>query len=358
MKPPIAVYALTRRGAELASGVARHLNGTLYLPERFAPEFGATGFISFASLFASGFRKYSGHVFVGAVGIVVRALQGLLRSKDVDPAVVVLDQAGRHCISLLSGHLGGANELAQEVARITGAEPVITTATDLEGLPSIDLMALEKGMAIKNLQAIRHLNAAILAGAAGPCEDSLIQVFDPEDRLSLRKESKGLNIRWVGQGEEWRKDLPGIWVTCKAMAASQKKLILHPRCLVAGVGCNRNTEAQEIIGMVKEHFSQEDLALESLLSLASIDLKREEEGLKRAAEVLNVPIWFFSPEELEGVDVPNPSDAPKKYVGVKSVCEAAAILAARRASRSEGRVRLIVPKKKSTNVTLAVALAD
>jgi len=274
---------------------------------------------------------------------VVRALSGLLGSKDIDPCVVVLDQAGRYAITLVGGHLGGGNQLARKVASITRGEAVITTATDVEGLPAIELLALERGLSIGNLEAVKEVNAAILEGGT-------IQVFDPQGRTRLKDEDLGLKLNWVEMEEHWAPNIPGVFVTWKSRDALPKQLLLHPKCLVGGLGCNRRTKADEILGLVEEVFEREGLSLSSLLCLATIDLKAQEPGLVEAARILNLPLRVFSAEELNSVDVPNPSHMPKRYVGVKSVCEAAAILGARGGS-------LIVPKQKSKNATLAVALA-
>ena len=127
------------------------------------------------------------------------------------------------------------------------------------------------------------------------------------------------------------------------------RLILHPLCLVAGIGCNRGTEQQEILDFIKRTFNENDLALESLSGVSSIDAKRDEKGLIEAARSLGIPVHFFSAEEIKSVEVPHPSGVVKKHMGVSSVCEATAIL------KSQGG-RLLVPKTKSRNVTLAVAL--
>lgn len=338
-----AIYALTRRGAELGARLASELNGDLYLPERFAVDFDAIGFSEFMPLLASKFREYPSHVFIGATGIVVRALSGILGAKHTDPCMVVVDQAGRYAISLVGGHLGGGNELARKVALITGGEAVITTATDVEGLPSIDLLTLEWGLSIGNLEAVKEINAAIL-------ERSTIQVFDPGDWTGLKRQNLGLRLQWIEMEDQWDPGIPGLFVTWKKMKPLSRQLLLHPRCLIGGLGCNRGTKAEEILALIEEVFEREALALSSLSCLASIALKSEELGLLEAARALNLPLRFFSGEELNSVEVPNPSHMPKVHVGAKSVCEAAAILGAKGGS-------LIVPKQKSSNATLAVALA-
>lgn len=342
-----AIYALTPQGAFLGRRIADDLDGDLYLPTRLSDSQKGRTFDRLMDVVAKNFSLYDGHIFIAATGIVVRAIAPLLKSKDKDPAVVVLDQDGQHVISLLSGHLGGANEMAQMVARSIGGHAVITTATDSAGLPSFDLLAKQKGMTIANLSGVRRVNMALLTGEP-------VQIFDREDRLGLRQGGAiEFSIQWRETESAWIDGCPGVWVTWRNQYPDQgeERLVLHPRCLVAGIGCNRGTVSREILDLIKTTFREEDLTLESLSSMSSIEAKRDETGLIEAARTLNVPLHFFAPEEIESIEVPHPSGVVKKHMGVSSVCEATALL------KTEGG-RLLVPKTKSRNVTLAVALEN
>ena len=342
-----AIYALTTQGATLGRRLADQVEGDLFLPSRIADSHGAIPFDRLLEVVAKNFSSYSGHVFIAAAGIVVRAIAPHLKSKDQDPAIVVLDQKGKYAISLLSGHLGGANELAQEVAQLTGGRAVITTATDTAGVPSMDMMAKEKDLEICNLDAVKSINMAILTGEP-------IQIFDPEDRLGLKGRDKAVFIiHRVEREEHWSIRDPGVWVTWKSKEPDPKmnQLILHPKRLVAGVGCNRGTDSHEIVELIITTFKENALALKSLKCLTTIEAKRDEKGLVEAAEKMDVPLIFFDPAEIESIDVPHPSGVVKKHMGVSSVCEATALL------KSRGG-RLLVPKSKSRNVTLAVALGN
>jgi len=343
----IAIYALTPQGASLGQRIAYDLDGELYLPSRLSDSHKGRPFDRLMDAVSGNFFSYHGHIFIAATGIVVRAIAPLLESKDRDPAVVVLDQDGRYVISLLSGHLGGANEMAQMVARAIGGQAVITTATDSAGLPSFDLMAKKRGMTIANLGGVRHVNMALLTGDP-------VQILDPENRLGLQKGGAvEFSIQWRETESEWINGCPGVWVTWRSTFPEQGEecLVLYPRCLVAGMGCNRGTGAQEILELIKATFKENDLALESLSAVSTIEAKRDEDGLIEAARTLGVPLHFFAPEEIESIEVPHPSGVVKKHMGVSSVCEATALL------KTEGG-RLLVPKTKSRNVTLAVALEN
>ena len=340
-----AVYGLTPQGARLARTLADGLEGDLFLPDALASEHGAAPFVRLLDAVAKNIHRYSRHVFVAAAGIVVRAMAPHIRSKDRDPAVVALDTEGRFAVSLLSGHLGGANDLARQVARITGGQAVITTATDTAGLRGWDELALERDLAIGNLGAVKTLNMSLLKGEAAV-------VWDPEDWLKLGDVRKaGFPVVRVADEDAVPTDRPAVFVTWRAASAphSGTCLILHPRCLVAGVGCNRGTSALEILDLVKTTFEEKGLALKSLSCLTTLDVKQDEAGLLEAAQELGVPVVFYAAEAIQDVEVPNPSDTVTRHMGVKSVCEATAL---KRAATQ----RLLVPKVRSRNATLAVAL--
>lgn len=345
-KARTAVYGLTPQGAKTASTLALALKGDLFLPESLAPDYNAHPFSALFTTVAESFDRYDNHVFVAAAGIVVRAVAPLIRSKDTDPAVVALDSEGRFAVSLLSGHVGGANRLAREVARITGGDPVITTATDTAGLISWDLLAIERDMTIANPEAIKALNMALLRGDP-------VSVLDPEDRLGLGTLSEScvpgsIIRRNTPSPPETR---PSVIVSWKSLPETSctDSLVLHPHCLVAGVGCNRGTSGREILELIESTFSRHGLSRASLSGLATIDAKKDEAGILEAAESLDVNITFYPAGALRDVPVPNPSGTVKHYMGVESVCEAAAL-------KKAGKGRLLVPKTLSRNATLAIAL--
>ncbi len=349
-----AIYALTPQGAGLSKTLADQLEADLFLPARLADSlYGRSSthetipFDRLLEAVAENFFSYSRHVFIAATGIVVRAISPHLKSKDRDPAIIVLDQEGKYVISLLSGHLGGANELARVVAKLTGGEAVITTATDTAGVPSMDLLAKENDLTIANLKAVKSINMALVSGEP-------VQVFDPENRLRLKdQERPGFAIEQVYNEDQWINESPGVWVTWKNKKpdTALDQLILHPKCLVAGVGCNRGTKLQEIIDLIKNTFQKDGLSMKSLKCLTSIEAKRDEPGLNGAARELDVPLVFFRKSELETIKAPHPSSVVKKHMGVSSVCEATVLL-------KTGGGRLLIPKTKSLNVTVAVALGN
>ena len=162
----IAIWVITPNGLKLAGNIRRLLTeADVYISSNVdSPRFRHFTFQKLSSEIEEKFQKYSGHIFIMSTGIVVRVIAPYIRHKTEDPAVVVIDDRGQHVISLLSGHLGGANELTRKTADIIGARPVITTATDVNQLAAIDVLAKEKKLNIENPAAIKAVNMAILKG--------------------------------------------------------------------------------------------------------------------------------------------------------------------------------------------------
>lgn len=343
----VGILAVTAHGVDLALRIQARLEGSVcYAPRRhrFALAMGAAPFDRLGAIFPEAWRKHSALICIMATGIVVRLIAPLVRHKAEDPAVVVLDERGNFVISLLSGHLGGANQLARRVAELTGGQAVITTATDVREKPALDCIAQHKGLAIENLSTLPRIARALL-------EEEPVWLFDPEGRLT-RELSHIPGVRPYRAGAEFPcpEEAPaiGVWVSDAGPPAGLEWLTLRPQSLVVGIGCNRGTSAVEILELIRSVFQMEGMSLSSIRNLASVDLKADEAGLLRAARDLDRPIEFFSRLELQDVHVPNPSAQVEECIGVRSVCEAAAI-------RSAASGRLLVTKRKTPNVTLAVA---
>ena len=338
MPAATACYALTRQGLVLALRLAAGLGGDVYAPQRLCGDIGARPFESLPVLVAETFPRYRSHVFVAAAGIVVRCIAPHLVGKGTDPGVVCLDQEGRFAVSLLSGHLGGGNDLARRCAAIAGGQPVVTTATDAAGVPSLDLLARARELAIGNLDRVKAVNGALLEGRP-------VQIFDPEDRLGAAGES------WAGHvagPEAWRHGEPGVWVSLREDCPDPDALRLYPRELMLGVGCRRGAGEDEIFGHVEAVMRKRGFSLHAVGGLGSAEVKADEPGLLAVAARLGVTPVFFGTDRLDAVAVPNPSDTVRRRLGVASVAEAAALLLS-------GGGELLVEKTKSQTVTLAVA---
>ncbi|VFQ47250.1 cobalt-precorrin 5A hydrolase [Desulfoluna butyratoxydans] len=334
----VKIWAVTEKGAHLGQRLCAALDGELCLPDKpWASGFSSARTVSsLGEGIASGFHGAGGHVFVMATGIVVRLIASLLKSKAQDPAVVVMDEAGRFAVSLVSGHIGGANRLAQEAAAAVGAVPVITTATDTHGIASVDGVVSERGLVVENPPAIKAVNMALL-------EKRKPLLWDP---MGIYADMADL---YVPAGERAEAD---VVVDCSSDPAKEGALVIRPRRVTVGVGCNRGTDVEEILEGVEKAFQAGGISPLCLKAMASIDVKADEEGILKAAERLGVSLSFYTKDQLSGTDgVVTPSAAALKHVGTVSVCEAAAIQSARMGS-------LVVPKVKGKNVTAALAMAS
>jgi cobalt-precorrin 5A hydrolase len=298
------------------------------------------------ALIAGLWQNYDGFVLIMATGIVVRIIAPLLESKETDPAVVVMDDAGRFAISLLSGHLGGGNELAERCAFASGARAVVTTATDANDLPSFDMLAKDMGWAIDDISRVKTLNTLLL-------DNEEIAVVDPTGQARPWLHGRGKVTFFDTFAEAAGSTARGfLFVTNRHLPqqiSPEQLLILRPRNLVLGIGCNRGTSGDEIEAFVTSHLKRLFLSPKSVICIASVAAKRDEAGLSEFAERLGIPLRCFESDELNQVAFPSPpSEHALAAVGASGVAEPAALLAS-------GGGRLLLKKVKSPNVTLAVA---
>jgi cobalt-precorrin 5A hydrolase len=282
-------------------------------------------------------------VCVMALGIVVRIVGPMIGHKKTDPPVVVVDEAGRFAVSVLGGH-AGANDLANQVAAIIGAVPVITTASDVLGLPAVDLIGQSRGWAIENREHLTEVAAAVVQGQP-------IAVFQE-----------------AGSSEWWREfgDWPdtfhrvqawpqGCWaavlmITDRASPDLPYPVIVYrPRTLVLGVGCRRGVSCAEIEALFQEVCRAHVFSPLSLAIVATVSLKADEPGLLEFAARHQVPLQSYSLEELAGIgDLPTPSERVREKIGIAGVSEPAAM-------RAAGTRQLLMAKHKNERVTMAVA---
>jgi len=348
----IAIITITRNGSRLGSRLKSGFAASaLYVLPKHLGSAGSGALAiegELGSLFERLWSEVDGFVCIMATGIVVRLAAPLLKSKQSDPAVVVMDDAGKFAISLLSGHLGGANGLAERCAFITGARAVITTATDVNGLPSFDMLAKENGWLIEDISRIKTLNSLLLDDEpiAVVDETGLVRsCFHGRGRLQFH-DSFVAGIRSAAKGF--------LFVTSSIIPPqlqSPSLLVLRPKNLFLGIGCNSGTAADEIEAVVLSNLKRTFLSPASIAAIGTAEAKSGEPGLIEAAERFAVPLNCYSSDELNSVSVPSP---PSKHalaaIGATGVAEPAAILAS-------GGGELLLKKIKSGNVTLAVAVS-
>ncbi len=278
----------------------------------------------------SSFLEANGIIFVGATGIAVRAIAPHVKNKAKDPAVVCIDELGKFSISLLSGHLGGANNLARKVSTITGAVPVISTATDLNKKFSVDTFASTKNMVISDMVIAKEISAAVLENKKiGFKSDYPYSGKLPENLTESQEEY-------------------GIYVTSSNKSVFEKTLRLIPKNLILGIGCRRDTSKDTIDSVVRKVLSDNDISIEGVRLIASIDLKSDEKGILEFSDSLDVPFVFFPAKKLNTLrGTFSKSDFVLKTTGVDCVSERAAML-------PSAKGELIIRKTGLDGVTVAV----
>lgn len=341
MTKTIAVYALTGRGAELARNLASGLGvgAILFLPDRLEAEYGdkATYFHTLGRILGDNFNRFDGHLVVGATGMTVRLIAPWLVSKKEDPAVVVMPQDGRFAISLLSGHLGGGNRLALVAAELTGGQAVLSTATDVEGLPALEVLAQELDLRIDDFTKLPGVSRRLVDG-------EIIPIHDPHQFLSphLQPWAEHFSSNYVN-------DQAGVWVDYRLGGEPSAAVVMRPKVIVLGLGCHRGIDLQEVEELIVSSLNQARLAPGAVAMLATVETRAEEPAILELSRRLHLPLKIFTKVELSQVSTPNPSAKVLERIGVASVCEAAAMLAA-------GTDHLEISKQKSDRATLAAAL--
>lgn len=347
-----AVLALTRQGVNQAHRLYDLLeNVQLMVPKRLEQKYlpgDTVYFESLQQLVQGIFPQYRQLIFVMATGIVVRTIAPLLNSKKTDPAVVVLDELGHFAISLISGHLGGANKLTLKVAMLLGSTPVITTATDIHGVTALDTLAKELGCQIYPSAGVKVFNRMLVEGE----EIDLYSEWPlPREMYSNFNYFTGENFpRGPFRVYITNKRIKRLTGTTKVGTAAQH-LILRPKNLVVGVGCRKNVTGQQVVEAIKSCFRIGGYSIHSLKAIATVDIKMTEAGIVYAAKYFNVPLVEVSKKQIISLDGSFiHSDFVKEKIGVGGVCEPAAMTVS-------GMGPLRISKQKIGPVTVALAEA-
>ncbi len=305
-------------------------------------------------------------VFISACGIAVRAIAPWITDKLHDSPVIVMDEQGQHVIPLLSGHVGGANELALRLSEAIGAIPVVTTATDLQGSFAIDLFAKKNDLWIRNREGIAKVSAKVLAGSEitmcvrtghlETCENLPDGIRlceyppeEPVDVLVTENHSVSDTVARDLLEQKYRSPLSVSMEQLQSDVYSKAQLILHPKKYVLGVGCKKETDSAKLEDYLQSILEQQGISIEEIVALASIDVKKDETCLLKFSEKHRIPFRTYSAQKLQAVPGEFHSSAfVKNTVGVDNVCERAAICAA-----GDGG-RLMLSKQANDGMTVAI----
>ena len=344
-----AIVAITRHGIEIARRIKQRMPDVeIYVPAKHND--GGNDVLWFSEqstqLVGKLFKSYDALICIFSLGAVIRMVAPNLIDKKRDPAVLVIDDRAYNVISALSGHLGGANALARLVASFLGAQPVITTAADVNETIAVDLVGMEFNWTIDNFENVTKVSAfmvneekiAIYQDAGernwwhGPLPGN-VTIVDSIDKIKSQEFKAGLIISDQLVFDE---------------TTIEKSVIYRPKSLVVGIGLHWDTSKQTIKSGIDTVFKENGLSFQSIRNLASINRKAKVKGLEEFSIEHSIPVEIYEKDRLASVDVPNPSETVQKFEGTSSVSEASSILS------SKGK--LVVPKQKlPPNLTLAVS---
>ncbi|HWQ40856.1 MAG TPA: cobalamin biosynthesis protein [Desulfosporosinus sp.] len=303
------------------------------------------GFQRLGDIVPSLWKECSVLIFVMATGIVVRQIASLIEGKDRDPAILVLDEAGKFIIPLLSGHLGGANTWANHLASQLGAVAVITTATDGRGLVAPDEYARRYGWKVEPLDHLPAVNRLLL-------EQGCLRVWTS---YPLNHESAWVNDKHYQFLSEHEKEKANVIIDAFPKPLTKKDCIyIIPPTLSVGVGCRRGISTEAVLEGITSAVERIGASLKAVAGIYSIDLKADEVGLIGAARYLRVPFQTFPAEMLQCVNEDKQLSQSKfvlEKIGVDGVCEAASLLGTQKG-------RLVLPKIKGRGVTIAISVEN
>lgn len=325
----LAFWTVTRGAGNIAKECAEKLkknfadyNIDVYTLKKFDVD-NTLQIEDFTEKLTENFNSYDGHIFIMASGIVIRKISTLLKSKDVDPAVLLIDEGKHFVISLLSGHLGGANELTENISTNLNLVPVITTSSDITGKIAVDSIAQKLNAELSDLKSAKDVTSLIVDGKK-------VNLLLPKNvKISDNGNSNGL-----------------ILVSNRKNVEITK---IVPKNLILGIGCRKNTSASDIIKAIENLLDKHNLEIKAIKHIATVDVKKDEQGLIEAAKFLGLELKVISREEIKKVEhLFEGSDFVLENIGVKAVSEPVALLS----SAQNGE--FIVMKSKHNGITISI----
>ena len=316
----LAVITVTEKGVRNGLKIKEKINCDVFTISKFMKEKTLLIENGLQNFFEKNLLKYDTFLFITASGIAVRTIAPFIKSKDKDPAVLTMDEEGNFIISLLSGHLGGANEAAKILGEITGAVPVISTASDVSGKIAVDTIAMKINGKLESLEFAKKVTSLIVAG-------------------------KEVDIK-VSENME-NENPQGVILISNRKNIEIAKII--PQNIVVGIGCKKNKEAEKIIDAVKDSFEKLNLCEESIRVFATVDIKENEAGIIGTAEYFGKELKIISREDIQKIENNfETSQFVKKSIGVGAVSAPCAFIG------GNGRGKFLAEKLKYEGITISI----
>ncbi|WP_405324711.1 cobalt-precorrin 5A hydrolase [Methanobrevibacter sp.] len=332
----VSIIAFTDNGMEIAYELSNSLS------EANDVDFTRCGKGALSTWTEEHFSTNDALIFIGAIGIALRAIAPYIKTKTKDPAVVVVDELGQFSIPILSGHIGGANELAIEISEILNAIPVITTATDINKVFAVDTWAKSQGLQILNPQCIKLVSSKLLKG------ESVHVKSDYPIQGNLPKNVYLNDLEDSNAGYD-------VIITHKDLENERKNdtLLLVPQIITVGIGCRKDISFEAIESSILNILESENYHILAINALASIDKKANEKGILEFAKKYDLPFNTYSAEELNSLEGDfTKSEFVKSVVEVDNVCERSAIM------ESNGKLIRRKDTCDGAGVTVALAIND
>ena len=332
----VSIIAFTDNGMEIAYKLSNSLS------ESNDVDFTRCGKGALSTWTEEHFSTNDALIFIGAIGIALRAIAPYIKTKTKDPAVVVVDELGQFSIPILSGHIGGANELALQIAEDLGSIPVITTATDINKVFAVDTWAKSQGLHILNPQCIKLVSSKLLKG------ESVHVKSDYPIQGNLPKNVYLNDLEDSNTGYD-------VIITYKDLENERKNdtLLLVPQIITVGIGCRKDISFEAIESSILNILESENYHVLAINALASIDKKANEKGILEFAKKYDLPFNTYSAEELNSLEGDfTKSEFVKSVVEVDNVCERSAIM------ESNGKLIRRKDTCDGAGVTVALAIND
>ena len=336
LRMKVSIIAFTDNGMEIAYKLSNSLSETNDV------DFTRCGKGALSTWTEEHFSTNDALIFIGAIGIALRAIAPYIKTKTKDPAVVVVDELGQFSIPILSGHIGGANELALRISEILNAIPVITTATDINKVFAVDTWAKSQGLHILNPECIKLVSSKLLKG------ESVHVKSDYPIQGNLPKNVYLNDLEDSNAGYD-------VIITHKDLENERKNdtLLLVPQIITVGIGCRKDISFEAIESSILNIIESENYHISAINALASIDKKANEKGILEFAKKYGLPFNTYSAEELNSLEGDfTKSEFVKSVVEVDNVCERSAI------KESNGKLIRRKDTCDGAGVTVALAIND
>ena len=345
----VSILAITKNGIKIGQDLKKISSSwQVYAPSKFSDDSSEINWYSESTgaKIAELFKRSDALVCIFSLGAVIRLISPYLKDKKTDPAVLVIDDKAQFVISALSGHLGGANELAEEIAQILGATPIITTAADVNQTIAVDLLGKEFGWRIDNDSTVTKISAFMV-------NEEKIGVFQDAGSRDWWAKKLPANVKIYDSLEDLKNSQSKgyLIITDKKLKDTeilQNAVVYRPPSLVVGVGLHGDTTKDTILEGMNYCLEKYKLDSKSVAKFVSIKKKEDVKGLIELGRQMNLPVEYFQKEELATIEIPNPSETVQAFEGTPSVSEAAAI-------KSSGGKLVVEKQKFPPNLTIAIA---